>query len=571
MLVIDENKLRLLKMKEKLLEVSSGNHDDILSQYKEIILDIDKIMYDKLINMIRDTNYHNQSLEEQLEFLTTLVNEYNSFNEFQCRYKNVYEKYAVDKLELTSIEDIYIDRIKEKIDAINGYLINSQNLLRHRNNLEELNVQLIDAEKKKREIEDRFNLLEEELRKNVLNAEGRIDNHGNLEYSSIVKEFENYGLNFGKLLDDGNLLKQELEDTKSAIVSEEDKMEAARVCFNTMPTIDSKKMYNICYFDLLHVNYKLILLNFASLMARKCSDYDGVKGKRVEIKSLLKERSKYLTDLGIKYVIDPFGRIKLDNQLEIIELLGKNLQSVLLIKGKIKDTFNLVDDLNRKNDELYSIISKQVELFNNRYSVIDVVGDIDVSVEHEQINDNKIINIRDISSNLNLSLIRGKTDGVISRVYELFNNVPVTVTSEDVVPELVIQKDDVFAGEPDIQEIFDDNASNTAIFTDTEDVFENASTNVSDSVFMDESSSQGIFADSNSSTNDELFSEVEPFKETVLFTNKYDDVFAGNKKDDEMPELFFESDAKVFDDKVEDDSSSELSLDEQIKALKLVA
>ena len=572
MLVMDENKLKLLKMKEKLLEVSFTNRDEILSQYKEMVLNIDKDMYDRLINMIKDTNYHNQTLEGQLEFLTNLENEYNSFNEFQCRYRNIYEKYASDKLELSPIEDIYIDKIKERIDAINGYLINNQNLLRYRDNLEELNVQLIDAEKKKSAIEERLDLLEKELRTNVLNAEGRIDNHGILEYASIVKEFEKYNLSLGKILDDSNLLKTELDETIKLLSSEEDKMDAAKVCFNNMPNIETKRLYNISYFDVLNANYKLILLNFALLMANECSEYEEIKDKRVKLKALIKERKKVLNDLGIKFVVDPFDRIKINEQLEIIELLGKNLQNVLLVREKIKYNFGLVDQMNAKNSELYILISDKTELFNNKKWVVDDEEAINIQLEHEEVDKRKVIGLRDISQGLNINLIHEKTDGVINRVYELFNNVPVVTKSEEVVPELLIEKDSIFTDEVSTQDIFEDNnQENSDLFIDNDyDVFAKK-----DSIFTDEVNTQQIFEDN--SVDKGLFNEIEPFQETVLFTNKYDDVFANNnherlgQKDIEMPELFFESGKSVFDDSNEEEQSSELSLDEQIKALKLVA
>lgn len=577
MLVIDENKLKLLKMKEKLLEVSYGNQDEVLSQYKEIVLDIDRNMYDKLINMIKDTNYHNQPLEEQLEFLTTLEDEYNSFYEFQCRYRDIYEKYASDKLELSSIDDIYIDKIKTIIDAINGYLVNNQNLLRYRKNIEELNVALIEAEKKKKAIEERFDSLEKELKSSILSAEGRMDNHGNLEYASVEKEFEKYGLNLEKLLNDGELLKEELNKTISLLSSEEDKLDAAKVCFNNMPNIETKKLYNVSYFDVLNANYKLVLLNFALVLSKECDEYEDVKDKRIRLKTLIRERKKILTDLGIKYVVDPFDRIKIDGQLELVELLGKNLQNVLLVKEKIKYNFGLVDELNNKNNELYKIITDNSELFNNRNLVIGNSIGVDSQLEHEEVDKCKVINLRDISRKLNLNLIHEKTSGVINRVYELFNSVPVVSKSEAVVPELVIEKDSIFNDETNKQEVFEDNDTNQLfndVVAENEDIFAK-----NDNIFKNEASTQGIFADDNTkkAVNDELFTEVEPFQETVLFTNKYDDVFASSndkkvdQKEIEMPELFFGSEQKVFDDNDEDEQVKELSLDEQIKALKLVA
>ena len=562
MLVIDENKMKLLRMKEKLLEVSFDNRYQILSQYKEIVLDIDRNMYDRLIDMIKNTNYHNQPLEEQLIFLTGVENEYNDFNEFQCRYKNIYEKYADDKLVLSPIEDIYIDKIREKIDAINGYLVNKQNLDRYRQKIEELNIKLINAEKKKSEIEARFCLLEKELITNVFNAEGRIDNQGSLEYASIPKEFEKYGFDLKKLLSDNDLLMQELNNAHSGLVSKESTLEATKVCFDNMPNdIETKRLYNISYFDTLAASYKLVLLKVANLLANECNNYEEIRNKRLELKNLIKERTKILNDLRIKFVdnADPFHKIKLDEQLEIIELLGKNLQDAFQIKEKIKEMFNLVDDINIKSSELYSVISDESELFKNRDIVVTAIGEVDPLVEERQIDENKVINIRDVSSKMNLELMHRKTDGVIARVYELFTAVSVATKSVDVVPELVIQGNSIFTDEVDSQNIFEDSKSQD------------------NGIFVDGLATQEIFSDNKneSSINSDLFSDVEPFKETVLFTNKYDDVFAKKKMDkEEMPELFFDTEQGSFYETEEENNKEEnddLSLDEQIKALKLVA
>ena len=572
MLVIDDNKLKLLRMKEKLLEVSFDNKDTVLSEYKEIVLDIDRTMYDKLIDMIKNANYHDQPLETQLQYLTNLENEYNSYNEFQCRYRDIYERYASDKLALSPIEDVYIDKIKERIDAINGYLINKQNLERYRKILEELNIQLIDAEKKKDAIESRFGLLEKELKNAVLNAEGRIDNNGELEYASIPKEFEKYDLNLGNLLDDNILLEQELSDANNKLSSAKDDLAAVEVCFNNMPNdVETKTQYNASYFAVLNAHYRLDLLKLASLIANEYNDYENIRDKRFKIEIVLKDRMKLLNDLGIKFKADPFEKIKVDNQLEIIELLGKNLREVSYIKEKIKNNFDIVDGINAKNKELYAKISEDVKLFKDREIVSDTIDMDDTNVENikNEDDDRKVVFVRNPAQSLNLDLVHGKTVGVIKRVYELFNSVPVEIKKDDVIPQLVIQKGTIFTDEANPQAIFEDkSAINNDLFSDSPiTVSEN-------SVFTDEVNTGNIFESDSpkDDINNDLFSELEPFKETVLFTNKYDDVFSGGQKNMAMPELLFEDEPEAFDDNTNDEQAiNELPIDEQIKVLKLVA
>ena len=542
MLVVDDNKLKLLRMKEKLLEVSLDNREKLLPEYKNIVIDIDKTMYEELINMIRNTNYHNLPFDEQLTFLTNLESEYNSFNEFQCRYRNIYERYSSDKLELSSISDIYIDKIREKIAAISGYLINNKNLLKHRDSLEKLNIELIEAEKKKEAIASKFISLEQALRNSVLNAEGRIDNNGELEYTSIVKEFSTNGFDLVKLLDDSSLLDREIDKANSLLLSEEEKLEAAKVCFNSMPNIDTKKLYNISFVEVLMARYRLVLLNFAKLIANEFINYEEIKEKRENIIDLIKERIELLRDLEIKYLVDPFDRIKITEQLEIIELLGKNVQSVALIKEKIKNTFDIVEEIKSKNNELFMIISQDAALFKDTKSLSQAVEKFTIKSKHNNEDSKIVVGIKEIPDEFNSSMVYEKTSGVISRVYQMLTNISVDTPKQDIVPQLVIQKDDTFTDRSLGEEIFE--------LGDSDASFDNMK-----------------------SIDDQLFSEINPFEETQLFTNKTDDVFSiesnkENEKNDEMPELFLEDNKEQLDHNKEDDLNDKvLSFDEQIQAL----
>jgi len=541
-LVVDDNKLKLLRMKEKLLEVSLDNREKLLPEYKNIVIDIDKTMYEELINMIRNTNYHNLPFDEQLTFLTNLESEYNSFNEFQCRYRNIYERYSSDKLELSSISDIYIDKIREKIAAISGYLINNKNLLKHRDSLEKLNIELIEAEKKKEAIASKFISLEQALRNSVLNAEGRIDNNGELEYTSIVKEFSTNGFDLVKLLDDSSLLDREIDKANSLLLSEEEKLEAAKVCFNSMPNIDTKKLYNISFVEVLMARYRLVLLNFAKLIANEFINYEEIKEKRENIIDLIKERIELLRDLEIKYLVDPFDRIKITEQLEIIELLGKNVQSVALIKEKIKNTFDIVEEIKSKNNELFMIISQDAALFKDTKSLSQAVEKFTIKSKHNNEDSKIVVGIKEIPDEFNSSMVYEKTSGVISRVYQMLTNISVDTPKQDIVPQLVIQKDDTFTDRSLGEEIFE--------LGDSDASFDNMK-----------------------SIDDQLFSEINPFEETQLFTNKTDDVFSiesnkENEKNDEMPELFLEDNKEQLDHNKEDDLNDKvLSFDEQIQAL----
>jgi len=216
---------------------------------------------------------------------------------------------------------------------------------------------------------------------------------------------------------------------------------------------------------------------------------------------------------------------------------------VTLIKEKIKNTFDIVEEIKSKNNELFIVISQDVKLFKDTKSMTQVVQEFKIETQHSNEDGNKVIRIKEIPGEFNSSLVHEKTSGVISRVYEMFTNIPVKVSKHNIVPELLIEKGDTFADKSLSEETIQNGNSNTSL---------NEKKNI----------------------DDELFTELSPFKETILFTNKTDDVFSPVEvsKDREvnavMPELFFGDNEVQFNNDKEENSNDEvLSFDEQIQAL----
>ena len=111
MLVINDNKMKLLKMKEKLLEVSNDNNDKLLEDYAKLALEIDNDYYNQIINEIKDTDYNSLSLEEQIKYLSEIEDDYNYLNQLQWMIRKTYEKYNDNELNLSDISVILIDNI----------------------------------------------------------------------------------------------------------------------------------------------------------------------------------------------------------------------------------------------------------------------------------------------------------------------------------------------------------------------------------------------------------------------------------------------------------------------------
>ena len=118
MSVIDENKLKLLKMKERLLEISFDNRNSVLADYKLIAMEIDNILYKSITDIIKsNVSYTDKPLEEQLELFLKIEKEYADYDKFQQDIKNVCKKYN-DDVNLSDIDSILIEEIRKKIQSI---------------------------------------------------------------------------------------------------------------------------------------------------------------------------------------------------------------------------------------------------------------------------------------------------------------------------------------------------------------------------------------------------------------------------------------------------------------------
>jgi hypothetical protein len=68
-LVFDDNMLKLAKMQETLLKATAKNRQENLEKYKNIVIEIDKQAFSSLLEEIKQVNNHNQTLEDELEFM----------------------------------------------------------------------------------------------------------------------------------------------------------------------------------------------------------------------------------------------------------------------------------------------------------------------------------------------------------------------------------------------------------------------------------------------------------------------------------------------------------------------
>jgi len=374
----NENDLKLLKMKEKLLEVTDANHEENLRIYAQLAVQIDKDYYNGILNKINESNYHNQTLEEELVFLEELEKEYEQLFELQCRFKEIYERYSSSKLVLSDIDTIDIDAIKNRMSVISGYLINLKNMEDNKKELEKCNEQLILEEKKKKEIEKRLGALEDELKKSFLNAEGRVYSKetNSIGYTSVVNEYKSIDIDIVTLLNDEERLTQMLKEAINNRNEKEEVLSTAMICYDNIPNKENKEILDSINVETVRVRYRLAMFKILDLISKKWYSYEQVKTKREELIDLIKYRKACLEQLGTKFSIDPFSRIKIEEQVKFILELGSNSKMISKIRKHMTDISDMLDEMTAMNDDFLDVIGDKVELIKDNLSMssIDILA-----------------------------------------------------------------------------------------------------------------------------------------------------------------------------------------------------
>lgn len=296
---------------------------------------------------------------------------------------------------------------------------------------------------------------------------------------------------------------------------------------------------------------------------------------------------------------DPFGMIKISEQIDMVSVLADNCRNMNRIMREIVQITEYVDDMESQNNEYMVQLNNVEDLVFSRTSM----NDIDISaVEWNVIDsfddrviplDNQVVKVMDVSESLNLQLVRQKASLVVKRVNDMCNH---SVSStEDVIeltsPSLVIvPKND----ELEIDEIDYDIYGDVSLDNDTTTLLEPTVDQFDIKLSIDEDLDKTIdfgssFKIGNSS---DIFETVVPFETTPLFADRTDDSLQteyfisedglkniGLDIDDEQEDDFAVKDTDSLDSDMPDafwvtqeeekkeDDNDELSFDEQVMAL----
>ena len=532
MLVINENDMRLLNMKRKLLEVSTNNIDDVLADYEELAKRIDNECYNQIVNEAKNVDFNNLSFEEQISLLSSIEEDYNYLNQLQWMIRNTYSKYTDNEIKLLDINNILIDNIVERISDIQGYLINIKNLNSNKMEIERLNNQLILLDKENDQAKKLMISIKNKIKDDIIAAEGRTySERGNIEPISIVSEFKRYGIDLKNLLDNQELLQKQYEKFKSEKETQEEMLEVT----SNLPNKD-EDIYKQMEFETIESQYKFLLIELINEVCYSSKDYNLFKNNIYKIADTILAIKDCLQKLNIKFYINPFDRIKIDNHIHTINSMVDYQKEISDVKKTITYITSMIEETENKNKELVISLGNDINIIKEKDSVVlesnstydeETLSDIFEAKDNE-IKDNQVVRISDYIDAFKIDRAREKTDGVIRRVYEMINSVP--VASDNIKnPELIV--------EPVMEEKIIDDKAETKDTVPQEvdlslpqvgDTIDDLIVDNSNEIFLDKKSTETI------SNGDGLFKEVKPFEETPLFSDRYDSGIFESKNDPKM-------------------------------------
>lgn len=541
MIDINDKDFKLLKMTESLLSRVDDDRlrNDALDRYAILSKKIDEKSFQELVRRIKGYE-HNQTLEEELDELEEIDNSYTQLEESQYKFKNIYKMYSDKELSLSELDEIDIEKIRNRKNLVLGYLVNKKNIQELKKQLEGWNEQLINEDKKRANARDKFKRLEDELRKSFVNAEGRKETVS--AYTSVRNEYEDNGMDLNKLIQDKEFMDETYRTVTSRRQEKEELLETGKICYESNPSKENKEILDNLRMEAVKVRYQLSLIKIARLIASEMDEYDKLIDKREQLLDLIKKRVSYLGTLGKKFVVDPFGRVKIQEQLGYIETsLEDNSKIIMRIRKSINEGSNRLEELINDNSTFLSELNAQDMEFicdKKRFgdietSFVDIFDTKDDNDDEKIVLDNQIISVRDTSQGFRTNIVREKTSGVIRRVYEMVMNEEIPDNKIEEAPQLVMEEVD-----NDIEDILDDKTTQPA-----DDMFE--LDDISSDTY-DSDKHDGIISSGSFVNKDDL--DIKKEKPIVSIPHEYLDKINDQSLFENNEGNPFES-IKLFDDK----------------------
>lgn len=569
---LDKN-IKLFKMLGALIDVSPTSEN--LDKYKNIGIEIDQELYKNLLDKVKQIDEHNHSLEEELQFLEEIRNIYNQVLEFQLIFKKKYEKAGSVILKLSDLDALNIEYIDNRMSAISGYLMNLKNIEINKSKLQQLNDELIDEEKKKQFVNNKLLDLDNALRKNFGSVEGRCIVDGNLQYTSVEKEYEKIGYDFYDLLENNGKLKQILTQVEREKDEVSEKVHVAEVCYNSVLNYESKQILEEVNAEYLKIKYRLAMLKIIGLLSQDCLDYKSFVEKRMSLLELIKFRIDCLEKMGHKVSIDPFIRANVSEQLAVVNGISDNSDLINRKRKEISQLNSWTEQMLSQNNNYLITLGDTRKLLESNMSINDVditevVTFDELLLKHSRVLDNQVVSVKNAPSKFNSEIVGQKTTSVLKRVSELVL-VPRLQSKEEkvvteVVPELVIvpttldKLDDVDASslehssDNSVEEVMASQSDNLDSSNHENDLFIlpvfSDSVGVTDTKEVEVDSvdtKEEVVTDA--SLNLDMFETVTPFDAPILFSDRAEEkTDSADEPENVFPALSIELEEKLQDE-----------------------
>ena len=524
MLAVDNNKIKLLKMKEKLLEIYGDNKSDeyikTLEEYSNLATEIDREVYDAFVNKIKNTNYQSLPYNEQLELLQGITDEYEDIYELQCSFNNTYQERTGKNLHLSDMSNILLDSIERKTSSLVGFLNNEKMLESSKEELNKVNAELAVLERKRNSAFDRFSAMEKNLQYEFMNAD------------SII-EYSDNGFDLRKLLTDKELLDKVLAEENEHKDAAEEKLVAAKICCESVPSSENKEIYESISNDMLWARYRLTLLHMVSLVASQKETYEDLVEKREQLKALNDVRDNCLRKLNFKYFAAILSNYKLDSQLEIIKNYEELEEKITVLRKQVVNLSKLVDNRQNNNTDYIIDLNGEYKFIKDKTNfdkvVTESLGEEKKDIPPKKVLANQVVSVTKPTENFNYRLVAEKTSSVIKRVNGLFNNESDTLEDSGKIvmenPDLTIEQ----SGSLEETAINEEKENHSEINVETNDteMDEDLDAVTTNENIVEENNEEKV----NDGTEDmvpqlkpseDLFEEVEPFNGVQLFSDKYE-------------------------------------------------
>lgn len=558
MLMIDDNMNRLAKMQESLLKVAKADRRYHLDNYIKNITEIDRIAFEELVKMMKDADKYNQTLEIELSYLEKIKETYNQLVELQMKYKSICEQYGEENLKLSDMSELKIEYVENRINAINGYLVNVENIDKNKKKIELLNEELVKEEKKREFLNKKLLIFEKKLKDDFICAQIKQVVFGRLESFSIISEYDKLGYDVSALVKHVDDLNNQIKNVNTYLSEITEKYETAKVCYSKFYDEENRRVMEEIEKEFYAIKYKYVMLKILKLLSQEVNSYDLVKLKRTEFTELVNERKECLEKLGIKNPLNILQAVDMDGQLEEINALVENVQRINDIRKEIGDLTDRTEEMINQNNDYLISLSDTKDLIESKISLndFDITSFDDIIAEGAKNDEvplsNQAVKVKDAPSKFRLNIAKQKAAGVIERVCKLNKKeVEIVKTKEEYIPELVIgpkveleenKVEEILIDEPIIEipslslELSDDALDDLKIEDESKEkiVYEeiqviepfevpvllnsNVEEKVDEQVEVIEDNSTLV----EKTVNTDIFETTTPFSEPVLFTDRTD-------------------------------------------------